>query len=64
MKYTAKKLKKLCDVDSDPLMENLSSSSTLETARFLSAIIRNSRQNPKGKRWNFEHLGNQLPVIA
>jgi hypothetical protein len=33
-KYKGKKLKKLCDVDSDISMENLSSSLTLESARF------------------------------
>jgi hypothetical protein len=31
-KYKAKKLEKLCCVDSDPLMENLSSSLTVEAA--------------------------------
>jgi hypothetical protein len=52
-KYKAKKLKKLCFVDSDPLMENLSSSLSVETARLLAAIIRNSRQKPEGRKWNF-----------
>jgi hypothetical protein len=41
-KYRGKKLKKLCDVDSDPLMINLSSSWSLEAARFLAGIFRNS----------------------
>jgi hypothetical protein len=41
-KYKAKKLKKLSSVDSDPLMENLSSSLSVEAARILAAIIRNS----------------------
>jgi hypothetical protein len=52
-KYKAKKLEYLCHVDSDPLMENLSSF-TVEAARLLAAIIRNSRLKPRGRRWNFE----------
>jgi hypothetical protein len=48
-KYKAKNLmKKLCCMDSNPLMENLSFSLTVETARLLEAIVRNSRQKPKG----------------
>jgi hypothetical protein len=42
-KYKGKNLKKLCDMDSDPLMGNLSCSLTLEAARFLAGIFRNSR---------------------
>jgi hypothetical protein len=41
-------------VDGDPLMENLPSSLNVEAARLLVAIIRKSRLNPKGRRWNFE----------
>jgi hypothetical protein len=50
-KYKGKKSKKLCDVDSNPLMENLMSFLSLEAARFLAGIFRNSRQQPKGRRW-------------
>jgi hypothetical protein len=35
-------------------MENLSSSLILEAARLLAATVQNSRQKPKGRRWNFE----------
>jgi hypothetical protein len=35
-------------------MENLSSSLTVEAARLLAAIVRNSRHKPKCRRWNFE----------
>jgi hypothetical protein len=53
-KYKANKLmKKLSCVDSDPLMENLSSSLAVEAARLLAAIVRNSRHTPNGRRWNF-----------
>jgi hypothetical protein len=61
-KYKEKKLKKLCDVDSDPLMENLSSSFCLETA-FLAAILRNSRQGPQSRRWNFEEKVLALSLL-
>jgi hypothetical protein len=52
-KYKGKKLKKLYDVNSDPLMDDLSSFS-LEAARFLESTFRKSRQRPKGRRWNFD----------
>jgi hypothetical protein len=42
-KFKAKKLKKLCCVVNDPVMENLSSSSTVVAARLLAAIIRNRK---------------------
>jgi hypothetical protein len=45
-------LKKLCNVDRNPVMENLSSSLAVEAARLLAAIIRNSRQKLKSRRWN------------
>jgi hypothetical protein len=40
-KYEGKKSKKLCDMDSDPPMENLSSYFSAEAARFLAAMFRN-----------------------
>jgi hypothetical protein len=42
-KYRSKKLKDLCDVDSDPLMQEISNSLNAEAVRVLAAIIRNSR---------------------
>jgi hypothetical protein len=53
-KYKAKKLEKLCFVYSDPLIENLSSSLTVEAASLLAAIVQNSTQKPNGRRWNSE----------
>jgi hypothetical protein len=41
-------------MDSDPLMENLSSSFSVEAVRFLAAIFRNSKQRPQGRRWKFD----------
>jgi hypothetical protein len=58
----AKKLEKLCDLDSDLLMENLSSFS-VEAARLLVAMFRNSNQKPKGRRWNFEDRVLALSVL-
>jgi hypothetical protein len=52
--YSGGKLKKLCRVDSDPVMENLSSSLSVEAVRLLAAVFRNSTQKPKGRRWSFE----------
>jgi hypothetical protein len=43
-------------------MENHSPSLTVEAARLLVAIIRNSIQKSKGRRWNFEDsLGSVSP---
>jgi hypothetical protein len=53
-KSKREKMKELCDVDSDPLMQSLSLSFSLQAARFLAAIFQNSRQRPRGRRWNFE----------
>jgi len=52
-KYRSKKLKNLCDVDSDPLMYEISNSLNFEAVRLLAAIVRNSKHKPRG-RWNFE----------
>jgi hypothetical protein len=46
-KYRARKLKELCDVE-------ISNSLNAEAARLLSAIFRNSRYKPRGRRWNLE----------
>ena len=53
-KYRSRKLKDLCDVDSDPLMQEISNSLNAEAVRLLAAIIRNGRHNPRGRRWNLE----------
>jgi len=53
-KYRSRKWKDLCDVDSDPLMQEISDSLNAEAVRLLAAIIRNSRCKPRGRRWNFE----------
>jgi hypothetical protein len=62
-KYKGKKLKILCDMDSDPLMDNLSSSFSVEAVRFLAVIFRNSRHRPKGRRWNFDEKVSALSLL-
>jgi hypothetical protein len=49
-KYRSRKLKGLCDVDGDPLMQKISSSLNAEAVRLLAAIIRNSKNKPRGRR--------------
>jgi hypothetical protein len=51
--YKAKNVKKLCDVYSGPVMENICSSFIVQGLRLLAAIIRNSRQKLKGKTKSF-----------
>ena len=53
-KYMSGKLKDLCDVDSVPMMQEISNSLNAGAVRLLAAIIRNSRHKPGGRRWNFE----------
>jgi hypothetical protein len=53
-KYRSRKLKDLCDVDSGPLMQEISNSLNAEAVRLLAAIIRNGRHKPRGRWWNFE----------
>jgi len=52
--YRSRKLKDLCDVDSDPKMQEISNSLNVEAVRLMAAIIRNSRHKPRGRRWNLE----------
>jgi hypothetical protein len=49
-KCSTRKLKDLCDVDSDPLMQEISNSLNEEAVRLLAAVIRNSRHKPRGRR--------------
>jgi len=56
-KYRAKKLKGVCQLDSNPLIQSLSSSLNVDTSRFLSSIIRNSKHESKGRRWSYKEKG-------
>jgi len=46
----AKKLKEVCQLDSNPLIQSLSSSLNVDTSRFFASIDRNS--NHKSRMWN------------
>jgi hypothetical protein len=47
-------MKYLCDMDSDPLMQDISNSLNAEAVRLLAAVITNNKHKPKGRRWNFK----------
>ena len=53
-KYRAKKLKEVCQLDSNPLIQSLSSSLNEDTSTFLASIVRNSKHVPKGRRWSYK----------
>ena len=53
-KYRAKKLKEVCQLDSDPLIQSLSSSLNVDSSRFLTSIVRNNKHEPKGRRWSYK----------
>ena len=53
-KYRAKKLKEVCQLDSSPLIQSLSSSLNVDTWRFLASVVRNSKHEHKGRRWSFK----------
>jgi hypothetical protein len=51
-KYRAKKLKEICQLDSNPLIQSLSSSLNVDTSRFLAFFVRNGKHEPKDRRWS------------
>jgi len=53
-KYRAKKLKEVCQLDSIPLIQSLSSSLNEDTSTFWASIVRNSKHEPKGRRWSYK----------
>ena len=52
-KYRAKNLK-VCQLDSNPLIQSLSSALNMDSLRFLASIVRNSNHEPKGRRWSYK----------
>ena len=62
-KYRSRKLKDLCDVDSDPLMQENSNYLNAEAVRLLATIFRNSRHKLRGRRWNFEGKNLALSLL-
>jgi len=49
-KYRAMRLKEVCQLDSNSLI--LSFSLNVDTSRFSASIARNSKYEPKGRRWS------------
>jgi len=47
----AKKLKEVCELDSNRLIQSLSSSLNVVASRFLVSIDRNSKHEPEGRMW-------------
>jgi len=41
-------------LDSNPLIHCLSYSLNADTSRFLTSVVRNSKDEPKDKRWNYK----------
>ena len=41
-------------MDSDPLIQSLSSSLNVDSSRFLTSIVRNNKHEPKGRRWSYK----------
>ena len=62
--YSAKKLKEVCQLDTIPLIQSLSSSLNLDTSRSLVFNFRNSKHEPKGRRWSYkEKVGCLYPKV-
>jgi hypothetical protein len=49
-KYRAKRLKKVCQLDSNSLIPSFSLN--VDTSRSLASIARSSKHEPKGRRWS------------
>ena len=61
--YMAKKPKEVCQLDSNPLIQSLSSSLNVDTSRFLASIVRNSKHEPKGRRWSYKEKVLALSIL-
>jgi hypothetical protein len=53
-KYRAKKLKEVCQLDSNLLIQSILSSLNVDTSRFLATIFRISKHDPKCRRWSYK----------
>jgi len=49
-KYRAKKLKEVCQLDSNSLIHFRSSSLNVDTSRLLASVVKNSKHEPKGRQ--------------
>jgi len=53
-KYRAKKLKEVHQLDSNPMIQSLSSSLNVHTSRFLASIVSNIKHEPTGRSWSYK----------
>jgi len=51
-KHGARKLKDVCQLDSNPLIQSLLSSLNVDTSRYLASMVRNRKHELKGRMWN------------
>jgi len=62
-KYRAKKLKEVCQLESNPLIQSLSSSLNVDTSRFLASVVRNSKHEPNGRSWIYKEKVLTVSVL-
>jgi len=62
-KYRAKKLKEVCQLDSNPLIQCLSSSLNDDTSTLLASIVGNSKHEPKGRRWSYKEKDLAVSIL-
>jgi len=58
-----KNRKEVCELDSNPLIQTLSSSLTVPTSAFLASIFRNIRHKPEGRRWSLKEKVLALSLL-
>lgn len=62
-KYMTWNMKEVCQLDSFPLIQAVSSFLNVQTSRFLASVIRNSRHKPEGRRWSFNYKVLTLTLL-
>jgi len=58
-----KNMKEVCQSDSNPLVQAVTSSLNVQTSRFLASVISNSRHKPDGRRWSFIEKVSALSLL-
>jgi hypothetical protein len=62
-KFMTDHMKEVCQLDSNPLMQALSSSLNVQTSRFLASVVTHSRPKPEGRRWNFKEKALAVSLL-
>ena len=62
-KYMTKEMKEFCQLDSNRLIQALSSSLTVPTSMFLASFFRNIKHKPKGRRWSLKEKVLALSLL-